>query len=355
MPDRSDKVFDPTPQKLKQAREEGNVFKSQEILSVGLLATAATLLVLGMPAVFRTLESITHQLYQSASQNPLNLQSIQPLFASIGYQLGLVLLPFFGALIVASFAFNLLQTGWNVTLKPLKPKGSRLSPLQGFKRIFSSKGLFTFFKSLVKIVVAGPVAYLIIRDRFPEILTLHMLPLPTILDASSSWVVALLTYMLLALMLLSVLDFSFEKWKHKQDLKMSKQEIKDEQKKQEGNPQVKNRRREQAREMARRPRMDHAVMKADVVVTNPTHYAVALSYDPDEAAAPRVLVKGVRKRALRIRELARSFDVPIREEPPLARALYASVDEQEEIPHELYQAVAAILAEVYRDRGSRLG
>lgn len=355
MADRSDKVFDPTPQKLERAREEGNVFKSREILSVGILTTAATLLILGMPAAFHTLESITHQLYQSASQNPLNLDSIQPLFASIGYQLGRVMLPFFGVLVASSLAFNVLQTGWNVTFKPLKPKGSQLNPLKGLKRIFSSKGLFNLFKSLVKIAVAGPVAYLVIRSHFPEILTLHMLPLPSILDASASWVVALLTYMLLALLVLSAVDFAFEKWKHKQDLKMSKQELKDEQKKQEGDPQVKNRRREQAREMARRPRMDHAVMKADVVVTNPTHYAVALTYDPDTGSAPRVLVKGVRKRALRIRELARDFDIPIREEPPLARALYASVPEQEEIPHELYQAVAAILAEVYREGGSRRG
>lgn len=352
MPDRDDKVFDPTPQRLEKAKEEGNVFKSQEILSVGLLTVGAVLIIMGMPHAFETLQNIMQYLYLNAAQMPLNTSSFQPLFLNIGIQLGLVLIPFFLALAIASAGLSIAQTGWNVTFKPLEPKPSRLNPLEGFKRIFSKKGLFNLFKSVVKIAVAGPLAYFIIEQRLPEILTLHMLPIPSIIDSTTSWVVALLAYILLALLLLSALDFAFEKWKHKQDLKMTKQEVEDEQKRNEGDPQIKSRRRERAMEFAQRPRMDHAVMKSDVVVTNPTHYSVALSYDPETSPAPRVMVKGIRKRALRIRELAAEFDVPIREEPPLARALYASVPEQEEIPEELYRAVAAILAEVYRKRGS---
>ncbi len=352
MPDREDKVFDPTPQRLEKAKEEGNVFKSQEILSVGLLTIGAVLIITGMPYAFDTLQQIMRRLYLNAAQMTLNPSSFEPLFLEIGIQLGQVLIPFFIALAVASAGLSIAQTGWNVTFKPLEPKPSRLNPLEGLKRIFSKKGLFNLFKSVVKIAVAGPLAYLVIEHRFPEILTLHMLPMPSVLDATTSWVVALLAYILLALLLLSALDFAFEKWKHKQDLKMTKQEVEDEQKRQEGDPQIKSRRREQAMEYAKQPRMDHAVMKSDVVVTNPTHYSVALSYDPDRSPAPRVMVKGIRKRALRIRELAAEFDVPIREEPPLARALYASVPEQEDIPEELYRAVAAILAEVYRQSGS---
>lgn len=354
MPDRDDKVFDPTPQRIERAREEGNVFKSQEILSVGLLATGAVLIIWGMPYAFDTLQRIMRRLYVDAAQRTLHLDSVQPILLDIGLQLGFVLVPFFVMLAAASAGLSLAQTGWNVTFKPLEPKPSRLNPLEGLKRIFSKKGLFNFFKSLVKIAVAGPMAYFVIEARLPEILTLHTLPMPTVIDTTTSWVVVLLAYILLALLVLSALDFAFEKWKYKQDLKMTKRELEEEQKQQEGDPEMKSRRREKAREFAKQPRMDHAVMKSDVVVTNPTHYAVALSYDPEEAAAPRVMLKGMRKRALRIKELAAEFDVPIREDPPLARALYASVPEQGEIPEELYRAVATILAEVYRDQGERL-
>jgi flagellar biosynthetic protein FlhB len=352
MPDRDDKVFDPTPQRLEKAKEEGNVFKSQEILSVGLLTIGAVLIITGMPYAFDTLQNIMQHLYLNAAQMQLNSSSFQPLLLNIGLQLGFVLVPFFLALAIASAGLSIAQTGWNVTFKPLEPKPSRLNPLEGLKRIFSKKGLFNLFKSVVKIAVAGPLAYLVIKHRLPEILTLHMLPMPSIIDSTTGWVIALLAYILLALLLLSAMDFAFEKWKHKQDLKMTKQEVEDEQKRNEGDPQLKSRRRERAMEFAKQPRMDHAVMKSDVVVTNPTHYSVALSYDPDLSPAPRVMVKGIRKRALRIRELAAEFDVPIREEPPLARALYASVPEQEEIPEELYRAVAVILAEVYRKDSS---
>lgn len=349
MPDREDKVFDPTPQKIERAKEEGNVFKSQEALSVGLMATAAAVIFLGMPVAFDTLQRLMHLLYQSAAQTPLTQSSIQPLLTEIGLQLGLFLLPFFLILAAVSMGLNVMQTGWNVTFKPLQPDPENLSPMQGLKRIFSSKGLFTLLKSLLKIAVAGPLAYFVIQRHFPEILTLHTLPLPSILDATTSWIFALLLYMFVALLLLSAADFAFEKWKYKKDLMMTKQEMEDERKRQEGDPQVKSKRREQAMEMAKRPRMDHAVLQSDVVVTNPTHYAVALSYDPDQAPAPRVLLKGMRKRALRIKSLAQEFDIPIKEDPPLARALYSTVPEEEEIPQELYQAVAAILAEVYRD------
>lgn len=354
MPDRDDKVFDPTPQRIEKAREEGNVFRSTEAISVGLLVTAAVLIFSGMPVMFDALSSLMADLYLNASQTEITLASITPIIMEAGYRIGIVLLPFLAILTLMSIALSVGQTGWNVTFKPLQPKFERISPLKGFKRIFSSKGLFEAVKAMAKIAVAGPMAYLVVSQHLGEILRLHTLPLPTILDAATSWIIALLVYMLIALTIVSVADFAFEKWKYKQDLKMSKRELEDERKNQEGDPHMKNRRREQAMELSRRPRMDHAVMKSDVVITNPTHYSVALSYDPGEAPAPRVMLKGVRKRALRIRELAHEFDVPIVEEPPLARALYASVDEQEQIPNELYQAVATILAEVYRQQGSRL-
>ena len=350
-PDKQEKVFDPTPQRLKKAREEGNVFQSKEIASVGLLITAVVVFFAGGAFAFGALRDLTARLFLQATDTTLSVQSIPALLTHTGLQVAGVLLPFFGALVAVAVALSVLQTGWNVTFKPLQPKANRISPLQGLKRIFSPKGLFEVVKALIKIAVVGPLAYFAVVRHLPEIVVLHTLPLPTILTTASGWIFELLSQMLGALLLLAGLDFAFEKWKYKEDLKMTKKEIKDEAKESEGDPHLKGKRREMAREMAQRPRMDHAVLKADVVVTNPTHYAIALYYDPAKAAAPQVLVKGMRKRALRIKTLAAEMDVPTVENRPLAHALYDGVPEEEEIPEELYPAVAAVLAEVYRQRG----
>ena len=155
---------------------------------------------------------------------------------------------------------------------------------------------------------------------------------------------------ILILIVITVIDFAYEKWRHKEDMKMTKQEVQDERKQTDGDPKIKRQRFKLALKLLRRPRLDHAVMKADVVVTNPTHFAVALKYDAGESPAPRVLVKGIRKRALRIKSLALENNIPVIEDPPLARALYRSVQEEQEIPEELYPAVATILAAIYRKR-----
>ncbi|MEM1042256.1 MAG: EscU/YscU/HrcU family type III secretion system export apparatus switch protein [Bacteroidota bacterium] len=354
-PDRQEKIHDPTPTRLKKAREEGNLFRSKEMSSVGLLAVSAALLILGMPAAFGALQHLTARLFLGAPTMEFTTASVQGLVADIGWQVTLVLAPFFAALLVAGAGLSVAQTGWNVSVKPLVPKANRISPLQGFKRMFSSKGLFETAKSLVKIAVVGPLAFLAIRSHLPQILSLHTVPLEGIFTMAAGWIALLLVQMLAALAVLSAADFSFEKWKYKQDLKMTDRELKDEAKNQDGDPLLKGKRRQLAREMARRPRLDHAVMQADVVVTNPTHYAVALAYDPLTGSAPRVLAKGVRKRALRIKELAADLGTPTVEDRPLARALHATVDEGHEIAEDLYPAVAAVLAEVYRQRDATVG
>lgn len=349
--DKQEKVFDPTPQRLRKAREDGNVFKSQEIQSVGMLMVGLSTLGLMSKDIFDMLEGVTRETFLEASVAPLTHASAAALIEQTGVQLMEVMAPYFGAMLVAAVAVNVGQTGWNLTAKPLEPKANRISPLQGFKRIFSSKGLFGAVKAAVKVGVVGPIAYANIENHLPDLLTLHVLSIQDILGLANEWMFALVIQMIGMLLILSGFDFSFEKWKHKSDLKMSKQEIKDEMKQNEGSPEVKQKRREIAFKLANRPRLDHAVLKADVVVTNPTHYAVALHYDPLAAAAPRVLVKGIRKRALRIKALAKENDIPTIENRPLARALYASVEEEQEIPEDLYKAVAAVLAEVYKQRG----
>ncbi len=348
--DKQSKTFDPTPQRIKKAREEGNVFRSQETTAVGMLVVGVSVLALGTPLGFAALKNMTAAIFLDATSSQLTSSSLPVIIRDVGAQAGLILMPFLGALFVAALAINLGQFGFNLTGKPLVPKGERISPLKGLKRIFSAQGLFNFGKALVKIAIVGPIAYITIRDHMPEILVLHTQSLPDIISTGTHWIVVLMFKLIAMLVLLSAADFAFEKWRYKRDLKMDKKEIKDEAKEQEGDPHMKGKRKERAREIARRERLDHAVLKSDVVVTNPTHYAVALRYNPEEGEAPRVVAKGIRKRALRIKELALEFGIPTVEDKPLARALYASVEERMEIPEELYPAVAALLAEIYRQR-----
>ncbi len=350
-PDRSDKQFDPTPRRLQKAREDGNVFRSRELASAGLLATATLVIGMGAPGALGTLRQLTVRVYTDAPTVELTPTSVPTILADIGMDALVILGPLFLALIVVALGANIAQGGWTLSTKPLMPKGSRISPAEGAKRLFSTKGLFELGKALGKVCIVGPVVYLALRAWMPDILVLHTVPLDAAFGAAGGWTLGLLAQMLLALLLLSGVDFAFGKWKHTQDLKMTHQEVKDEGKESEGDPQLKGKRRQIARERALRPRLDHAVLKADVVVTNPTHYAVALQYDAAAGPAPKVLVKGMRKRALRIKELAREHGVPTVENVPLARALHATCEEGAFIDEDLYQAVAAVLAEVYRQRG----
>ncbi|SHL00875.1 EscU/YscU/HrcU family type III secretion system export apparatus switch protein [Rhodothermus profundi] len=353
MPDRDQKQFDPTPRRIQKAREEGNVFRSQETSAVLLLLGALLTLALSLPYAFGLMRQFTARHLMSAPFYALNAASIISALQEALMVTGRLLLPFFALLLVLAFGVNVWQTGWHPTLKPLIPKPERISPLRGLRRLFSSRGLFNVLKALLKIVIVGPIAFLVIYRHLSEILELHTHSLETILQTTGLWMLQLAAYTLGALLLLSIADFAYEKWKYRQDLKMTAQEVKDEHRETEGDPMVKSRRLKKARELLRRRRLDHAVLRSDVVVTNPTHYAVALRYDPSEAPAPRVMAKGIRKRALRIRALALEHGIPVVEDPPLARALYHNVPEEHEIPEELYLAVATILAEIYRQRGQQ--
>jgi flagellar biosynthetic protein FlhB len=347
MAETQEKEFDPTPRRLEKAREKGNVLQAQEPVTVGLLMAATAMFSLWGSSAFATMEHVAGRLFRQSTQTSLTVPTLRTLVVEIGLELATVLGPFFLVLAVVAFSLNAVQSGLNVSLAAVQPKLSRVSPLQGLKQIFSSKGAFGFLKTLLKIGVVGPVAYLILEPMLPKIMKLQTLPLPAILNRSADWLFDLLWTLLAALLVVAALDFAFEWWKYYEDLKMSKKELEDEQKETEGDPEMEEKRREKQQELAEQPRMDHAVMKSDTVVTNPTHYAVALRYDPKEAAAPRVLLKGVRKRAIYIKELAAEHGVPMVENRSLAHALYENVPEEEEIPEDLYPAVATILAEIY--------
>lgn len=350
MSDKEERTEDPTSRRLAKARSDGQVFRSQELLSVGMLLIGVTVLGFGTPWGIERLQNIMSSILLSSNSTELNIPSFQSLAMSLGTQVVLVLLPLMSILMVAGIMLNVVQFGWNFTFKPLMPKASKINPLSGFKRIFSSQGLFQFFKSFLKILIVLPVAFLHIRGLIDEIVVLHNQQMESIFAIAGSWILALFLKVILILIVITVIDFAYEKWRHKEDMKMTKQEVQDERKQTDGDPKIKRQRFKLAMKLLRRPRLDHAVIKADVVVTNPTHFAVALKYDAGESPAPRVLVKGIRKRALRIKSLALENNIPVIEDPPLARALYRSVQEEQEIPEELYPAVATILAAIYRKR-----
>ncbi len=350
MAETQEKEFDPTPRRLKQAREKGNVLKAKEPVTVGLIMAAVAMFSMWGASAFATLEHVAERLFRQSTQTPVTIPSLQTLTVEIGLELAKALGPFFLVLAIVAVTLNVVQSGWNVSLTPVQPQLSRVSPLKGLKEIFSSKGAFGFLKTLLKIGVVGPVAYLVLEPILPKILRLHRLRLPGILQRAADWFFDLLWTLLAALLVVAALDFAFEWWKYYEDLKMSKKDLEDEQKETEGDPEMEEKRREKQQELAEQPRMDHAVMKSDTVVTNPTHYAIALRYDPEEASAPQVLLKGVRKRALHIKQLAEKHDVPMVENRSLAHALYENVPEEEEIPEDLYPAVATILAEVYEQQ-----
>lgn len=353
-PDRSEKQFDASPQRLLKAREEGQVARSRELASAGLLAAATATIGLGAPAAVGVMREMTVRIYADAPSAVLTPQSVPFLMAGLGRDMLLVVGPLFLVLMVVALGVNVAQGGWVFAPKALQPKGNRISPASGAKRLFSSKGLFELGKAVAKALVVGPIAFVALKAWLPEILVLHAVPADVAFQAAGGWMSGLVVQMLVALVVLAGADFAFQRWTHARDLKMTRQEVKDEAKQSEGDPHLKNRRRQVARELAQRPRLDHAVLKATVVVTNPTHYAVALRYDPTEGPAPVVVAKGMRKRAARIKALALEAGIPTVENVPLARALHAAVDEGAPIDESLYAAVAAVLAEIYRRAGHRL-
>ena len=351
MADKEERTEEPTSKRLAQARSEGQVFRSQEVLSVGMLLIGISIIAFGASWAVSRLANIMAAIFLASSTTVINQASLQSLATEYGLRVVGILLPLMAVLMIAGVVFNVVQSGWNWTLKTIQPQAKKINPITGFKRIFSIQGLFQFFKSFLKIVIVMPVAYFHIRGLMKEIVVLHKQPLENVFSSAGTWILLLFYKVIAILIFLSILDFIYERWRFKENMKMTKQEIKDERKQMDGDPKIKKQRFKLALKLLRRPRLDHAVLQADVVVTNPTHYAVALQYNAKIAPAPRVLAKGIRKRALRIRQLAKEINTPIVENPPLARALYGSVAELQEIPEELYPAVATILAAIYRKQG----
>ncbi len=276
-------------------------------------------------------------------------KSVTALMSDALIQILIVCVPFFAFGFVVTALISVIQVGWKVTGKPLQPKFDKFNPINGFKRIFSKDSIFELVKSILKIFVIVYVAYTSIRGHAQDIFILYEIPLMQAIMLCGTVIINAGLKISLVYLVIGLADFIYQKYRFNEDMKMTKQEVKDEFKNTEGNPEIKGRQRQRMREASRR-RMMQDVPKADVVITNPTHFAVAIKYDAETSKAPVVLAKGEDYLAQKIKEAAREHHIEIVENKPLARMLYANVDIGQEIPPELYQAVAEILAMVYNMR-----
>ncbi len=342
-----------TAKKLEDARKEGKVSKSKELTAAFDLIVLFLVLKVGISYIGENLLGIFPYTYNIMPEfveingSDVSSAATSSFIFNIIVKWLLIVLPFFLLGVVITFLINIIQVGWKVTTKPLEPKFSKFNPINGFKRIISKDSLFELVKSILKIIVIGLVAYLSIRDHQNELFILYEIPLNQAIALVGDIIINAGLRISLVYLIIGVADFAYQKHRFNEEMKMTKQEVKDEFKNSEGDPQIKGRQRQRMREASQR-RMMQDVPKADVVITNPTHFAVAIKYDAEESAAPVVVAKGQDMVAQRIKEVARENKVDIVENKPLARMLYHNVDIGAEIPPELYQAVAEILAAIYK-------
>lgn len=351
-----EKTEEPTGKKLSDARKEGQVAKSKEIANAfGMLALFLILKVYVGTIGTRFIESF-HVVYGQIPDlvkmynGNIPVGSLQVLIRSMMMRLLTIIAPVLLIGVMVAVICDIVQVKWKPTTKPLKPKFSKLSPVKGFGRLFSPNSLVELLKSLLKLIVIGYVVYSYLKDRIGQIFILYDITLNQAIGLIGEIAIDLGIRIAMVYMVIAFLDFAYQKWKFHQDMKMTKQEVKDEYKNQEGDPQVKSKQKQRMREASMR-RMMSQLPEADVVITNPTHYAVAIKYDPEKYDAPYVLAKGEDYLAQRIKDVAKEHEIEIVENKPLARMLYANVEVGELIPPELYQAVAEVLAFVYHLKG----
>lgn len=342
-----EKTEEPTAKRLEDARKKGQIARSKELGTTGVLvASAASLLIFG-GLLGKTLINIMGGQFELDRDDAFDPTKM---FVVMGDALANVMMPMFAifaVILVAAFVANSLLGGVSFSWEAMAPKFNKMSPLKGFKRMFGTQAAVELIKAVLKVVVVAFVAIMLIKVYLNDILFLSLEDLPNnAIDASS-----LLGWIFLGLccstIVISMVDVPFQKWNHNKQLKMSKQEVKDEYKSTEGNPEVKGRQRQIQREVSQR-RMLQEVPNADVVITNPTHYSVALKYDVEKSQAPFVIAKGADFMAMQIRKIAKEKDVPLIETPMLTRSIYYTTDVNQEIPEDLFVAVAQVLAYVYQ-------
>ncbi|MGZ0049739.1 flagellar biosynthesis protein FlhB [Brevibacillus gelatini] len=345
-----EKTEKPTPKKREDARKKGQVAKSRELSPAIVLTSFFFLLTMIGPSMFSTFQNIMRESLTTYTSWQLNEENLQVIVKAMTYEAIKIVGPVLGMVFLIAFAVNYLQVGWKISTETLQIKLEKLDPIKGAKRIFSMRSLVELLKSLLKISACMYVAYVILWNAKEQITQLSLLPLGSILSFTASEVTSLGIYIGLLLFILAILDYVYQRYEHEKNLRMSKQDIKDEHKQSEGDPLIKGKIRERQRSMALR-RMMQELPKADVIITNPTHFAVAIRYDASAMSAPTVIAKGQDYLALKIREIAKKHRIVTMENKPLARALYSKVEIGQQIPEEMFKAVAEVLAYVYKLQG----
>lgn len=348
--DDSQKTEEPTPRKLSEARKKGQIAQSKEVSNFAALFGMTFVVAVIAPFMVLHLYGSLAGVIEHAAVVRIDPASTGEILLDLTLDALLVLAPALGLFMVLGLAAGLGQSGFLFTAEPIVPKLEKISPLSGVKRLFSLKSLVEFLKGILKLSIVAAIAYTLVSpelDRAEELLDMDVVD---ILSEIQTLIIRLMIGVLAFMFLVALSDYLYQRFEYMKQMRMSRQEIRDEHRQSEGDPQVKARLRQIRMDRARR-RMMAAVPKADVVVTNPTHFAVALQYDTATMAAPTVVAKGSDAVALRIREVASEHDVPIVENPPLARALFAAVEIDQQIPEAHYKAVAQVISYVYRLKG----
>ena len=346
--DLGERTEEATPRKQKKARDDGNVAKSVDLAGALLLLFSTLLLMVAMGPSLDRLQALVDTVLSNAG-DPTQQATAPAIIAAV--RIGMfVLVPLILAGWIAAYVSHFWQVGWLITTKPLEPSLNKMNPISGFKRILGVRGLVKGGLDLGKTAIAFGVAALVAARMHDTLLLLPQIPLQAGFVVIGRLMAELALMVVAALLILAILDYLFQRWKHAKDIRMSKQEVKDEFKQTEGDPQVKRRRQQFARQIAMQ-RINAAVPTADVVVTNPEHISVAIRYDAETMEAPVVVAMGADHLAMRIRMLAAQHQVPIVERKPLARLLYATTQVGQQVPPDAYAAVAEVLAYVYRLEG----
>jgi len=342
-----------TPKKLEKAREEGQVAKSQDLNTAILLLILFLCLKIFGGFMFDRINQIYHfylGIIADYAKEEFTIARAMSLLSKGLLEIVIIVLPIFALGLLGAFVVNVVQVKWKVTMKPMKPKFSKINPINGFKRFFSKDKIVELLKAIMKIAVLFYVIYDSVKDQWGLIVNIYQLNFVSALNLIVDTVINIAFKISLVFLVIAFADWYYQRWKFKDDMKMTKQEVKDEYKNAEGNPQIKGQIRRKMQEASRR-RMMQQLPEADVVITNPTHLAVALKYDKETAEAPVVIAKGADFLAEKIKETARNNRIEIVENKPLARMLYYNVEIGDQIPPELYQMVAEILAYVYNLQG----
>lgn len=343
----SDKTEEPTPKKKKDARKQGNIAKSAEVNKAMTFIAILVVIYMMSGSIISELQGFIVNILSGDFSMTMNDNTIKILMFKVMMSFMKIVLPISLIIMVFGILGSLIQTGLFFSMESLKPKFSKLNPLTGLKNMFSMKAIVNLIKSMVVICIMIYLGYSFMSKNFEGIIKSGDIYLPYMFNIVLDLIKSILTSITLAVAVVAVLDYGYEKFSHKKGLKMTKQEVKEEYKQMEGDPHIKGKIKQKQRQMANQ-RMMQAVPSSTVIVTNPTHISIAIRYEQGKDTTPIVVAKGVDEVAFRIREIAKSHDIPIIENVPLARLIYKEVDIDQEIPEEMYKAVAEVLVAVYK-------